>query len=335
MKLSEIAAASGCELRGDGAIEIERVAPIEEAGANELAFVANPRYRSHLRSTAAAAVIVAVGEEDLPIATLRAADPYLAFTRVLRLFHRPPPLPDGIHPTAVIDPSAVVPADANIGPGCVIGTGVVLGARCRLDAHVVLYPEVRIGDDFRAYARVTVRERVEIGNRVTLQAGCVVGGDGFGYVAGAAGIEKVPQAGTVILEDDVEIGCNATIDRATIGRTVIARSAKLDNLVMVAHGCRVGEGSMLAAQVGLSGSTRIGRYVRIGGQVGTAGHLTIGDGAQIAAQSGIPNDVEAGATVGGYPAAPIQVWRRVSAALPRLPELLRRVRRLERQLGLA
>jgi UDP-3-O-[3-hydroxymyristoyl] glucosamine N-acyltransferase len=194
---------------------------------------------------------------------------------------------------------------------------------------------VHIGNDFRAHARVTVRERVRIGHRVILQSGCVIGGDGFGYVIGADGTaRKIIQGGTVVLEDDVEIGANSTIDRAAVGATVVRRGAKLDNLVMVAHGCSIGEGSALAAQVGLSGSTRVGRFVRIGGQVGAAGHLSIGDGAQIAAQSGIPNDVPAGSIVGGYPAVEIHTWRRVSAAVLRLPELLRRVRRIEGRLGL-
>jgi len=334
MKLAEIAQRIGCELQGDGEVEIERLAPIEEAQAGALTFVANPRYRPHLATTKASAVIVARNEPEVPLPCLRAADPYLAFSMALELFYVPPPLPAGIHPTAVIAPSARIGAGAAIGAHCVVGDEVSIGARARLDPHVVIYPQVRIGDDFRAYAHVTVRERVSIGHRVILQSGCVIGGDGFGYVMGADGTaRKIIQAGTVILEDDVEIGANTTVDRATIGATVVRRGAKLDNLVMVAHGCSIGEGSALAAQVGLSGSTRVGRFVRLGGQVGAAGHMTIGDGAQVAAQSGVPNDVPAGAVVGGYPAVDIHQWRRYSAALLRLPELLRRVRRLERRAG--
>jgi UDP-3-O-[3-hydroxymyristoyl] glucosamine N-acyltransferase len=335
MKLADVAARIGCELRGDASIEIHGIAPIEEAEVGTLSFVANPRYRPHLRRTHASAVIVSVNEDDVPVATLRAADPYLAFAKALDLFYVPPPAQRGIHPTAVIAASARVPDDAAIGPFCVIGDDAVLGRGARLDAHVVLYPQVHVGDGFRAYAHVTIRECVAIGNRVILQSGCVIGGDGFGYVMAADGaVRKVPQTGTVRIEDDVEIGANTTIDRATIGATVIRRGAKLDNLVMIAHGCSIGEGAALAAQVGLSGSTRVGRFARLGGQVGSAGHLTIGDGAQVAAQSGVPNDVPAGATVAGYPAVDIHLWRRLSAALPRLPDLLRRVRRLEAALGL-
>jgi len=334
MKLADIAARLDCELRGDGNLDIAGLAPIEDAAPGSLTFFANPRYRNYLVTTRASAVIVATAEGELPLPTLRTADPYLAFARAVELFYVPPPLPAGIHPTAVIAASAQIAEDACIGPGCVIGDGVRLGRRGRLDAHVVLYPEVQIGDDFRAFAQVTVRERVSIGNRVTLQSGCVIGGDGFGYVIGADGTaRKIVQGGTVVLEDDVEIGANSTIDRAAVGATRIRRGAKLDNLVMVAHGCTVGEGSALAAQVGLSGSTRVGRFVRLGGQVGAAGHLTIGDGAQVAAQSGVPNDVAPGAVVGGYPAIEMHVWRRISAALPRLPELFRRVRRLEVAIG--
>jgi len=334
MKLAEIAERIHCELRGDGSVEIHGLAPIDDAGPGMLTFLANPRYAPYLNTTGAAAVIVSATQGELRLPSLRATDPYLAFAEALELFCPPPSLPVGIHPTAVIAPTAKLGADVGIGAYCVIGADVTIGDDAHLDAHVVVYPSVTIGAAFRAYAHVTVRERVTIGRRVTLHSGCVIGGDGFGYVMGADGAaRKIPQAGTVIIEDDVEIGANTTIDRATVGATVIRRGAKIDNLVMIAHGCSIGEGAALAAQVGLSGSTRLGRCVRMGGQAGAAGHLTIGDGAQVAAQSGVPNDVAAGATVAGYPATDIQVWRRVSAALPRLPELLRRVRRLEKVLG--
>ncbi len=333
MKLVEVAQRLGCTLHGDGDVEIVGVAPIEEAEPGTLTFVANPRYRSFLATTRASAVILAHDAAATNLPSLRAGDPYFTFARAIELFYVPPPLPAGIHPTAVVAASATVPDDARIGPYCVVGEGVRLGARACLDAHVVLYPECVVGDDFRAYAGVVVRERSRIGDRVRLQPGCVIGGDGFGYAPSPDGkVVKIIQAGIVVLEDDVEIGANTTIDRAAVGETRIERGVKIDNLVQVAHGCRIGQGSMLAAQVGLSGSTRVGRYVQMGGQSGAAGHLRIGDGVQCAGQSGITADVASGSVISGMPALPIQAWRRVTAALPRLPELLRRVRRLEARL---
>ncbi|MFN8627632.1 MAG: UDP-3-O-(3-hydroxymyristoyl)glucosamine N-acyltransferase [Candidatus Binatia bacterium] len=334
MKLAEIAERIGCELQGDGTIDIRAVAPIEEAEAGTLTFVANPRYRPYLHTTRASAVIVGATEDALALASLRAADPYLAFAKAVELFYVPPPLQSGIHPSAVVAPSARIGRDASIGPYCVIGENVVIGADARLDAHVVVYPEARIGDAFRAYAHVVVRERVTIGNRVILHSGCVIGGDGFGYVLDSSGqLRRITQAGSVILHDDVEIGANTTIDRAAVGATVVHRGAKLDNLVMVAHGCSIGESSALAAQVGLSGSTQVGRFVRMGGQAGVAGHLRIGDGAQLAAKAGVSNDVAPGEAVAGYPAVEIHLWRRSTAALRHLAELFRRVRQIEKSLS--
>jgi UDP-3-O-[3-hydroxymyristoyl] glucosamine N-acyltransferase len=336
MKLAEIAERVGVELRGDGAVTIDGVAPIETAGPGQLTFLAHQRYSRYLDTTKASAIIVAFNVPDLPIPSLRAHDPYLTFAKALALFYRPPEFPAGIHPTAVIAPTATIGPGAAVGPYAVVGARTVVGAHAHIGPHVAIAEDAVIGDHFTAFPFVSVRERVQIGHRVVLQSGAKIGGDGFGYTVGDGGaIHRIPQTGRVIVEDDVEIGANTTIDRAAVGDTIVRRGAKVDNLVMIAHGCEVGQGTMLAAQVGLSGSTRIGQFVRMGGQVGCAGHLHIGDGAQVAAQSGVPSDVAPGATVGGYPAVDMQLWRRISAALPRLPELLRRVRRLERQLGAA
>jgi UDP-3-O-[3-hydroxymyristoyl] glucosamine N-acyltransferase len=333
MRLGELAERLGCELQGDPAIEIAAMRSLEEAGPGDLSFFANPRYAAQLAATRASAVIVGRETPPLALATLRAANPYLCFAHALALFHRPLRPPAGIHPTAVIAASAMIAEPLSIGAHVVVGDHVVIAAGATIHPRVTIYPGVRIGRDFVAHAGVVIREDVEIGDRVVLQPGVVLGADGFGFAPGPEGAVKIPQTGTVVIEDDVEIGANTTVDRATLGATVIRRGAKLDNLVMIAHGCEVGAHSFLAAQVGIAGSTKIGRGVQMGGQAGAAGHLTIGDGVQVAAQSGIPSSVPAGRIIGGYPAVEVTLWRRTSAALGRLPELLRRVRRLERRLG--
>lgn len=335
MRLAELAERLGCELRGDAEVEIVGIAPIESAGPGELTFVANPRYTRHLATTKASAVILPTGAPAIALPTLRTADPYFAFARAIECFFQPLRPPSGIHKTALIARSARIGAGASIGEYCVIGEGVTIGAGATLWPHVVVYPDVVIGDRFVAHSHVTIRERVRIGDDVILHAGVVLGSDGFGYVLGpSGGAYKIPQSGDVVIEDGVEVGANTTIDRAAVGSTIVRRNVKLDNLVMIAHGCEIGEGSMLAAQVGLSGSTRVGRGVQMGGQAGSAGHLEVGDGARVAAQSGLTNSVAPGSTVSGLPAIDMTLWRRVAAAWVRLPDLLRRVRRIEKLLGL-
>jgi len=332
MRLDELANRIGARLEGDGGVEIRGVATLDDAGPDEITFLSNPRYTARAKSTQAGAIIVANDfEHKLGLPLLRASDAYLAMASALVLFHRPLEWTHGVHPTAVVDGSARIGAEASVGPYCIVGARTRIGARAHLEAHVVIGSDCEIGDDFTAHAHASVRERVCIGQRVTLQNGAVIGGDGFGYVPTPDGIRKLPQAGTVILDDEVEIGSNATVDRATVGATRIRRGAKIDNLVMIAHGCDVGEGCFLAAQTGLAGSTKIGRYAQLGGQVGAAGHLEVGDFARIAAQSGIANDLDGGKTYSSaIGALEVGHWRRVNAALRGLPELVKRVRRLEK-----
>jgi len=331
MKLADLAERLRCELRGDGSVEITGVNGIEDAGPGELTFVANAKYLAKLPTTKAAAVILTPEAPEIALPSLRTANPYFAFAQALGFFYSPYIPSQGIHPTAVIASSARIGAHASIGPYTVIGDNVEIGDSACILAHVVIYPNVTIGRDFTAHAGVVVREGTRIGDRVVLQSGVIIGGDGFGYVPLPNGsIYKIPQTGVVVLEDDVEIGANTTIDRATVGATVVRRQAKIDNLVQIGHGCEVGESALLAAQVGLAGSTKLESGVRLGGQVGTAGHLTIGKNSLVAAQSGVPNTVPANSMIGGYPAVDISSWRRYSAALPKLPEILRRLRRLER-----
>lgn len=327
MKLSEIATHLGARLEnGSPQTEITGVAGIEEAGAGQLTFVSNPKYAALARTTKASAVIVAENFPAIPSAMLRSKNPYYDFARTLELFYQPPKYEPGIHPTAVVDPSAKIGDDAHIGPYVVIGENVEIGRRASLLAHVVIYRGAKIGDNFFAHAHSVVRESCRIGNNVVLQNGVIVGGDGFGFAKDREGRwHKIVQTGPVIVGDDVEIQANACIDRASVGETRIARGAKIDNLVQVGHGSSVGEDTLLCAQVGLAGSTDVGKNVILAGQVGAAGHCKIGDGAIATAQAGI-RDVPPGAIVSGSPAIDNKLWLRCIAAYNRLPELVRLLR---------
>ncbi len=325
MNLRDLAAQLGATLDGDGDTEISSVAGIEDAGAGQITFVSNPRYAGVAKTTRASAVLVAPDFPAIPVATLRLGNPYLAFAKAIALLHPSPVYPPGVHPTAVIDPSATVGRGAHIGAYVVIGAGVALGEDAILLPHVVIYSCVIAGHALLAHAHAVIREGCTLGDRVTLGNGVVVGGDGFGFAKRDDGTwQKIPQSGPVHIGSDVEIQANACIDRASVGATVIADGAKIDNLVQVGHGSSVGENTLLCAQVGLAGSTDVGRNVVLAGQVGVAGHCHIGDGVVATAQSGIPNDVAAGKTVSGYPAMDNRQWLRASAVFHRLPELLRR-----------
>lgn len=332
MKLSEIAGRLNCRLAGDGDVEIVRIAGIDEAGQGDLTFVSNRKYISHIKNTRASAIILG---EDIPpvdIPSLRTDDPYLAFARALELFFVPREPDPGIHPTAVIAEDAKIGAGARIGAYAVVGSGCTIGERVTIHPHVVLYPEVSVGHDCVFHSFVTVREDCVVGDRVILQNGVVIGGDGFGFAPTKEGtFYKICQTGRVLIEDDVEIGANTTVDRAAVGDTVIRRGTKLDNLVQVGHGAQIGEDCVLAAQVGVAGSTRIGRRVMVGGQVGFAGHLEVGDGAIITAQSGTSHDIPAGEVVSGSPAFENAAWLRSTAIFPKLPQLMRRIRDLEKE----
>jgi len=327
MKLSEIASALGARLEGDDAVEIAGLAGIEQAGPGQLTFVANPKYAAAAKTTRASAVIVAEDFPALKTATLRIKNPYLAFARALELFYQPPKYAAGVHPTAVVHPSARVGKDASIGPYVVVDQEVEIGDGCVLLAHVVIYRGARIGRNFFAHAHAVVREHCRLGDNVILQNGAVIGADGFGFAKDDQGRwHKIVQSGPAILEDDVEVQALACVDRASVGETRIRRGAKLDNLVQVGHGSSVGEDALLCAQVGLAGSTEIGRDVILAGQVGVAGHCRIGDGAVATAQSGIPNDVAAGKVVSGYPAIDNRQWLRCVTLFERLPELTKPLR---------
>lgn len=335
MKLGEIANRLNCRLEGDAAIEITGVAGIEAAEAGHLTFLANPRYRRAVETTRASAVLVANDfalkrrAGSPPLAALRSANPYLDFARAIEMFYAPPHYAPGVHPTAVVAASARIGPGAHIGPYCFVAEDVQIGRNGVLHSFVAIYRGARIGDDFFAHAHAVVRERCQIGHRVVLQNGVVVGGDGFGFAKQADGRwYKMLQSGIAVIEDDVEIQANACVDRATVGETRVRRGAKLDDLVLVGHASKVGEDALLCGQVGLAGSTVVGNRCVLAGQVGAAGHLTIGDGAVITSQSGVPNDVPPGAVHSGYPSIENKQWLKNIAALNRLPELQKTVREL-------
>lgn len=336
MKLGELVdALGGCRLDGEPGLEIRGVATIELAEAGEVTFLSNPKYRRHLSTTRASAVIL---DHEMPLpphlSGIRSDHPYLSFAHALSLFRPPPPPLRGIHPTAQIARSAELGADVTLGPFVVIGEGVRIGPRANLHSCCTVYDGAEIGADSILHSHSVVREYCRLGCRVVLQNHVTVGCDGFGYARQPNHAwYKIPQTGIVIIEDDVEIGAGSTIDRATIGATIIRRGTKIDNLVQIGHGSTVGTDTLLCAQVGLAGSTEVGSEVILGGQVGSAGHLKIGDRVVATAQTGIPASVPEGKVISGYPAIDNRDWLKSSAVFAQLPTLQREVRRLRQLLA--
>jgi len=339
MKLSDIAVLLKADIEGEASLDIARVARIEEAVEGDITFLANPKYVEYLPGTNASAVIVGrdfaapkpVDGHRLP-SLVRVDDPYLSFLKMMLKFQPPrDPLPPGIHPTAVIAPSA------KLGANIRIGAQAVVGERCRVDdgaiiGHgTILCDEVVVGSHSLLYHNITVREGCIIGRGVIIHPGATIGSDGFGFAPKPDGsYEKIPQLGIVVIEDDVEIGANCTIDRATLGETRIMKGTKLDNLIQVAHNVVIGENTVIAAQAGISGSAKLGNNVMIGGQVGITGHLKIADGTRIGAQSGIHHSIhEPGQTLFGSPALPKREAFRIQGALTQLPDLITTIRELK------
>lgn len=333
MKLVELARILDAECRGDGTLEITGVAGIEEAGPQQVTFVANPKYAAHARSTGAAAVIVHTDFPEIAAATLRIGNPYLAFARAIEVFYRQPVYAPGIHPTAVIDPTAKLGANAHVGAYVVIGEGVTIGDHATLLPHVVIYPHTTIGNNFLAHAHAIVRESCVLGNNIILQNGVVIGADGFGFAKDDQGHwHKILQVGIVRMGDDIEVQAQSCVDRAAVGETRVARGVKIDNVTTVGHGTTIGEDSLICAQVGLAGSTHIGRNVLLAGQVGVAGHCMVGDGVIITAQSGTHGDIEPGKMISGSPGFDHGQWLRAVNAFSRLPEMARDLKRLQRKI---
>lgn len=334
MRLGEIAERTGCRVHGDPELEIVGVAQIENAEVGELTFLSNIKYRKFLATTRASAVITDresnLGEN---MAGLISPTPYLTFAQALGLFHQAPRQALGIHPTAVVAATAKLGEGVSVGPYVVIGEGVSIGDRTTILSHVVIYDGVEIGSDCLIHSQATIREYCRLGNGVILQNQAIIGGDGFGYAPRPdRSWHKIPQTGIVVLEDEVEIGSGTTIDRATIGETVIRHGAKIDNLTHIGHGSTVGRDTLLCAQVGLAGSTHVGNQVILGGQVGVAGHLTIGDRVMATAQSGIPGSIEAGRSISGSPAIDHRAWRRFCAIFDQIAEWPKEMRAMQERL---
>ena len=322
MTLAELADRLGCTLEGDGAVDIARVASLDDAGPGEVTFLANPKYAAKVKTTRASAIIANDGVQDAPCAVLRTPEPYLAFAEAVAVLMTSPVVPPAISPLAVIHPSATLGPDVSVGPFAVIGSAVRIGARSRLAPHVVVGAGATIGDDCLVHAHVSIREGVEVGHRVVIQDGAVVGSDGFGFARRPDGTHrKIPQVGRVVIEDDVEIGSQTTVDRPALGETRISAGTKIDNLVQVAHGVHVGRNVLMAAQSGIAGSSTLDDDVVVAGQSGVTFHVRVGRGSVIGAKSVVTKDLEPGQHVTGIPAIPVVEWREATVLMRRLPEL--------------
>ena len=333
MKLSELANQTGARIEGDD-LEIVGAAGLDDARVGHVTFLANPRYTPKVNTTSASAIYLAEDvKTEKAISILRVKDPYLAYTRALRIFYPEKILKPAIHPTAVIDPTAHVASNVSIGACVVIGSNVSIADGVCIHPNVTIYEDVSIGRDSVIHSGVAIRERTVVGERVVIHNNSVIGCDGFGYAKDEQRHWlKIPQAGRVVLDDDVEIGAGTTIDRASVGESRIGRGSKVDNLVQIGHSCTVGEDSLLCAQVGLAGSSHIGSRVILAGQAGVAGHLTIGDDVVLTAKSATSHDIPPGKVISGIPAFDNRDWLRSTAAFRRLGEMQRTVRELERKL---
>jgi len=333
--VKELAADLGRELEGDGDVELTGVAGLESAGPRELAFVRSQQYAAQALVSRAGAVIAPPGVDVGDRAVIRSDAPGLDFSRAVRWFVPEAAHEPGVHPTAFVAEDATVDASACVGPHCSIGAGASIGARSVLWPGVRVYAGASVGADCRIHANCVLGEAVAVGDRVILHPGVVLGGDGFGYVGdGAGGLAKVPQVGRVVVEDDVEIGAGTTVDRGSLADTRVGRGSKIDNQVQIGHNCKIGEDVVIVAQVGLAGSTVVERGAVILGQAGSAGHLTIGAGAVVGPQTGLHRDVPPGVSVMGSPQREERGFHKAMAALTHLPALLRRVRAIERRLGI-
>jgi UDP-3-O-[3-hydroxymyristoyl] glucosamine N-acyltransferase len=330
---AELAERIGGELRGDGATVLTGFAPADRARPGDVTFAENPSYLQRAEASGASAIIVETCPPTSTKVLIKVANARAAYARALPLFYPEPVPPPGIHPTAVVAPTAEVDATAHIGPLCVVGDYVKIGPRCILAGQDFVAAHCRLGEDVRLFAQVTLYEKTEVGDRVRIHSGTVVGADGFGYVQDGGVHVKVPQIGNVIIRDDVELGANVTVDRGALGPTVIGQGTKVDNLVQIAHNVTLGEHCLIVAQCGIAGSTKLGDYVVMAGQSGVISHVRVGNRVMIGSKSAVLENVRDGEKVWGVPAVEEHRAKRQVIGLQKLPDLIRKVQQLETQVS--
>lgn len=331
--LQELAAYLGGQVIGDPSVIITGLGTLDSAVADQITFLANPRYAAKVKTTAASAVVLTAAAETFGRNVIVVGNPYLAFAKLLTVFTSRPRIAKGVMPGAFVGECVTIGKESSIYPGVVIADGVSIGDRVTLYPNVTIYEGAVLGDDVTLHSGVSIRERCRIGNRVTIHNGTVIGSDGFGYAPDGQAWFKIPQIGNVVIDDDVEIGANATVDRAALETTRIGRGTKIDNLVQVAHNCLIGEDCIIVAQAGIAGSVKLGKHVTLGGQAAIVDHVTIGDNAMISGQSGVFNNVAAGAVVSGTPAMPHKERLKCAAVYPFLPEMRKTLSRLANRMN--
>ncbi len=331
MKLSELCLLLHGELVGDGEIDIKSLAKIEDAGEGDLTFLANPRYEKFLDKTNASAILVSKGIETLKIPHIRVDDPYISFQKSLNLIYpEHKSLFTDIHPSAIVSDGVSIANNVGIGPFVYIAPGAEIGENTVIYPGCIIEENVKIGKNCKLSPNVSINYNCEIGNNVIIHSGVVIGSDGFGFAPSGQRYGKIPQVGKVVIENDVEIGANCAIDRATIGETRIKNGCKLDNLIQIAHNVVVGEDTVIAAQSGISGSTKVGKHVTIAGQVGVIGHIEVGDNAILAAKSGISKSVPTGEVLFGIPAIPLAKQKKIEVISRHLPEMSKKIHQMEK-----